>query len=415
MSDSFTLNDNMDILTLIGTGNTSGGGNKLANFITGNSGNNSLRGFDGNDTLNGGDGFDTLDGGAGKDVMIGGKNSDVYYIDTLTDKIVEKDGEGVYDTVRTTLAAYTLGANLEDLIFELGKVSAIGNGNALNNLISGGGGNDTLNGLAGSDQLYGNDGNDVLKGGAGHDGLYGGKGDDNLNGGDGSDYLSGDGGSDIMTGGAGDDYYNVTDDDDTVFEVANGGTDWIYASVSLTLAANVENAYLDEVDLTVKGNDLNNYIEGSYGADTIAGGGGADTLLGDEDDDSLSGGAGNDAIEGGFGADTLDGGAGNDLFLYRIEDPTNPSELDFLGGDLITGFEVGKDKIDLYDLFSDFDIDAEDAIGDGYLRFQVSGGDTLLQFDKDGGGDGFVTLATLQNVTNLSLTDIIITQGAAAD
>jgi hypothetical protein len=38
----------------------------------------------------------------------------------------------------------------------------------------------------------------------------------------------------------------------------------------------------------------------------------------------------------------------------------------------------------------------------------VVGNDTLLKFDADGGGDGFITLATLSNVTNVALTDILV-------
>jgi hypothetical protein len=113
-------------------------------------------------------------------------------------------------------------------------------------------------------------------------------------------------------------------------------------------------------------------------------------------------------IEGGLGADAIDGGAGSDLFLYALD---VPGDLGNLGGDLITGFETSKDKIDIYDLFVDFDIESEDVIGEGYLRLEVSGGDTLLQFDKDGGANSFVTLATLQNVTDLTLADVIHQQG----
>jgi len=127
-------------------------------------------------------------------------------------------------------------------------------------------------------------------------------------------------------------------------------------------------------------------------------------LTGYGDVDILEGGAGDDVIEGGLGADKLDGGAGSDLFRYALE---NPANLNTLGGDVIIGFEAGKDKIDLYDLFVDFEIEVDDVLGEGVLRLEVSNGDTLLQFDKDGGADSFVTLATLQGVTNVTLADLI--------
>ncbi|MGV3576339.1 MAG: DUF5801 repeats-in-toxin domain-containing protein [Devosia sp.] len=75
-SISYTLGNNVENLTLTGSGNISGTGNGLNNVITGNSGNNTLSGGDGNDKLIGGDGNDTLDGGAGNDTLVGGAGND---------------------------------------------------------------------------------------------------------------------------------------------------------------------------------------------------------------------------------------------------------------------------------------------------------------------------------------------------
>ena len=114
-------------------------------------------------------------------------------------------------------------------------------------------------------------------------------------------------------------------------------------------------------------------------------------------------------IKGGLGVDVLSGGAGNDHFLYTVD---APSDVLTLGGDIITGFEVGKDTIDLYDLFADFGINSADPIGEGFLELQVTGGNTNIRFDSDGsaGGASFVTLATLQGVTTATLADIIYPQ-----
>ena len=68
-SVSYTLSDNVEHLTLDGTTDINGTGNRLANSIYGNSGNNRLDGGAGNDTLRGGSGADTLAGGSGKDVF----------------------------------------------------------------------------------------------------------------------------------------------------------------------------------------------------------------------------------------------------------------------------------------------------------------------------------------------------------
>src|SRR5262249_62389832 len=66
------------------------------------------------------------------------------------------------------LATFTLGNNVENLIFT-GTVAFTGNGNALDNVIIGGVGNDTLSGNAGNDTLDGGAGNDTLSGGDGND------------------------------------------------------------------------------------------------------------------------------------------------------------------------------------------------------------------------------------------------------
>jgi Ca2+-binding RTX toxin-like protein len=79
---SYTLNDNVDYLTLLGKANLTGHGNDINNTVVGNSGNN---------TLYGEAGFDKLDGGKGNDILTGGLGSDVYIfnkgsgMDTVTD------------------------------------------------------------------------------------------------------------------------------------------------------------------------------------------------------------------------------------------------------------------------------------------------------------------------------------------
>jgi hypothetical protein len=64
------------------------------------------------------------------------------------DTVAEAPGEGT-DEVQTTLASYTLAADLENLT-GLGNVNQTLTGNASNNVITGGGGNDVIDGWAGS-------------------------------------------------------------------------------------------------------------------------------------------------------------------------------------------------------------------------------------------------------------------------
>jgi len=149
-------------------------GTEQDDLMLGLGGNDTLNGLGGNDTLNGADGNDTLNGGTGADSMVGGGGNDTYVVDDIGDTVTEVANSGT-DTVQTTLAAYTLTANVEDLTYT-GTGDFVGTGNNLSNTITGAGGNDTLNGDAGNDELIGNGGNDSLNGGTGNDTLNGGAG-----------------------------------------------------------------------------------------------------------------------------------------------------------------------------------------------------------------------------------------------
>ena len=73
-----TLSNNVENLTLTGTGDINGTGNGAANVITGNTGNNALLGGGGNDTILAGAGNDTVTGGAGQDTITGGTGKDTF-------------------------------------------------------------------------------------------------------------------------------------------------------------------------------------------------------------------------------------------------------------------------------------------------------------------------------------------------
>jgi Ca2+-binding RTX toxin-like protein len=114
-------------------------GSNFADNITGDSGQNRLEGGNGNDTL---------DGGAGADTMIGGAGNDTYIVDNAGDVVTETANQGT-DTVRTSLAAYTLASNVENLT---GTAAAQAlTGNSLANTLTAGGADDTLAGGGGYD------------------------------------------------------------------------------------------------------------------------------------------------------------------------------------------------------------------------------------------------------------------------
>ncbi|MGX4640269.1 beta strand repeat-containing protein [Massilia sp. SYSU DXS3249] len=325
-----TLAANVENLALAGAGGISGTGNELDNEISGNSVNNALYGLDGDDTLYGNGGHDVLDGGSGADIMVGGVGDDTYVVDQAGDLVVEYASSGT-DLVRSSVD-YTLTDYAEHLTLT-GSADLAGTGNAFNNIIEGNAGNNLIAGGAGNDTVRAGDGSDQVDGGDGNDTLNGEGGNDILFGGAGSDSISGGAGDDYMEGGLGDDTYSVEDAGDLVVEDVGAGTDMVNAGRSYTLTANVENLTLvGMADIDGTGNELNNIIFGSGGAnllqgldgndiihansgnDTLVGGEGNDVLNGDTGDDRLQGDAGNDTLNGGAGVDDMAGGTGNDNY-----------------------------------------------------------------------------------------------------
>lgn len=265
---SMTLAANVENLTYTGSADFTGTGNASANSITGGAG---------NDTLDGQGGNDTLDGGAGVDSMLGGLGNDTFIVDDVLDVVVEAAGGGT-DTIRTSLTAYTLATDLENLVFT-GTSDAVGIGNAANNALTGGAGNDTLDGLDGNDTLSGGNGNDLLTGGLGNDSLNGGSG------------------SDTLVGGTGNDTYVVDNIGDVIVELSGEGSDTVQSAITYALDTALENLTLTgAAAINGTGNDADNLINGNGAAN------------------SLTGGLGNDSLNGGGGADTLEGGQGDDLY-----------------------------------------------------------------------------------------------------
>lgn len=318
------------------------------------------------DTLIGNAGANVLDGGGGADSLAGGAGNDTYVVDDEGDLVAENAGSGD-DTVRSSLAAYTLAANVENLVLAAGAVD--GTGNALDNKLTGNSGDNTLDGGLGSDTVVldgaitdyefvysgantivtstaggtdtligienveiggvtynivrGTNAADTLAGAvqgtAGSDIVLGFNGADELHGNGGDDILVGGAGADAMAGGAGNDTYVVNNGTDFVSEAGGSGIDTIISNLTRNLAnaaqvaGDVENVTLiGEGDINAVGNALDNALTGNSGDNTLNGQGGNDTLVGNAGDDILNGGAGNDVLEGGDGNDTLNGQGGTD-------------------------------------------------------------------------------------------------------
>lgn len=310
-SSSYALLDHVENLVLTGSGALSGTGNAQDNQLTGNSGNNTLWGADGNDTL---------DGGAGNDTLIGGLGDDTYVVDSVSDVTTEDPNQGI-DTVHSTLASWTLGANIENLLL-LGDADINGIGNTLDNVLEGNSGNNRLDGKGGADTMLGGAGDDtyivdnvldlvVEEADSGNDTVnssvtyalpgnvenltltgssainaIGNALDNVLTGNSGNNVLDGSAGADLMSGGSGNDTYIVDDAGDVIVEASAGGTDTVHASVSYILPTYVERlVLLGTGNLNGTGNSSANILTGNDGDNVLDGGAGADTLIG---------GAGND-------------------------------------------------------------------------------------------------------------------------
>lgn len=225
---------------------------------------------------------------------------------------------------------------------------------------------DTINGGSGNDIIKGGDGGDVLNGDGGSDTIRGGNGNDIISGGSGGDRLSGDSGFDTLS---------------------YAGS---LAAVDVDLAAN-----------RARG--------GEATGDRIDG---FENLIGGEAGDRLKGNSGINLLTGGAGADDLTGGGAADSFVYlRLADSPSGS-----GHDHIRDFsQVDGDTVDLsaIDALIGSGNDSFSFIGDngfdgaGQVRFYQTGGQTIIQVDRNGDGAADLEIA-LDGTIALTAADFIL-------
>jgi Ca2+-binding RTX toxin-like protein len=420
-----------------------------ADNLVGTTGNDEIHGLGGNDTLDGGSGNDTLEGGAGADVLIGGAGTadvatyanstsavnvdltagtgtggeaqgdtlagiekvigsayddvlsslsgttlqggagdDVYIVNSTGVIVTESVGGGI-DEVRTNLTAggivsYT---NVENLTYT-GNSSFSGNGNTLDNVITGGIGNDTLTGGAGADTLNGGAGTDTASYSTSAVGLV-----IDFHGVSGTSDAAGDVYNSIekAIGSAHDDLF-IADgtaravDGGLGFDIVSFSGSSSAISINLTTSIHTGDAAGDTFTGieafegtsfadSLTGSSANEFFIGGDGADVIDGAGGIDTAMyldsssaiaaslttgifsggtasgdtvtnveniigssfndsleGDVNANSLEGGTGSDTIVGGDGNDTIYGGLNTDVGLSKVAVGAGAPDADYLDG-----------------------------------------------------------------------------------
>ena len=313
----------------------------------------SVFGYDGNDIIIGGGGVDTIDGGAGLDTLRGGQGNDLIYGGSEDDLFLLRNGVGD-DTIVGGTTGQVAG-DVMDMSAMTTNIAVVLSGDQM--------GAATLNGgivsffeiegfiLSGHDDVF--DASAALLAGVSVDGSFGqdlmtgGGGDDSILGGFGDDTIVGSGGFDSLDGGVKDDHFQITDTTGTTSiiggETAETAGDFLDLSrltfgVSLT-ATGVESGFFKLAGGQVSFIEIENLVLSNFsdfldatsaqGPVNAAGGSGDDLLLGSGSADTLLGGDGNDTVDGGGGDDLIDGGIGDDLILLG----------DFSGNDAISGGE----------------------------------------------------------------------------
>jgi Ca2+-binding RTX toxin-like protein len=367
--------------TLIGGGGNDqlygGAGNDI---IYGTAGNNIIDGGTGTrDELYGGSGNDTITDPDGARIVRGGAGDDVItitFIGTFEGVTSFLQGGDGNDTITLTFN----GQNISNRVFAGDNNTSgtnrdavgAGDGNDIitfngtwtaggNSWVNLNGGDDTFinNSATSTITVYGGAGNDILIGGGGNDTLYGGIGNDTLNGRGGNDTLYGGAGSDtyIFEGDFGQDTVidqnTGTDADRIVFNgisaenvlVNRSGDDLVLSVKNTSNQVTVKNWFADasyamsavvfpDMTLTPAGIDaalanggvievIAHIFQGTDGRDVLNGTSKNDLFNGGAGDDVMRGFDGNDVFIAGAGHDHMYGGRGSDTYYFNIGDGLN--------------------------------------------------------------------------------------------
>ena len=195
---TFSINNDTDTKTPKiktikgGNGNDRLVGTSAAESISGGNGNDTIITGGGKDTVNGGAGNDTItltynqggfgsiNGGAGQDKLIfSSKNDKVVFSKTNTLSSYAVNGKTIKNFIIKNIEIFGGGSGNDTLDASKSTQSISLQGNAGNDVLTGGSKADKLDGGTGNDTIKGGAGNDTLLSGGGNDKLYGGSGNDN--------------------------------------------------------------------------------------------------------------------------------------------------------------------------------------------------------------------------------------------
>ncbi len=299
-------------------------------------------------------------------------------------------------------------------------------------------------------QIYSGSGNDIVRGGGGNDTVYDGSGADIYKLGAGIDIVLAGSGRDTYDGGSG-----LFDSLNFSYKPFNQGTpvaNFVGVKVDLQIVVRQDLGKIFGKDLILNfenvgggggkdkiyGNKYANQLSGENGNDYLSGRNGADFLNGGNGTDTLRGGNGKDVLQGGAGKDSLAGDSGADQFVltdlsaaardkvkyYKSSDSiaSKTFVFDALKHDRILNFDSGPeataDRIDL--TFMDGNIYTKTRneafkfiTGDKFtansaeVRLEVTGGNTIVHIDTDKDAATEMRLFVM-GVTDLSKIDFIL-------
>ena len=351
-------------------------GIEAADVMISLAGDDEVYGLGGDDRLDGGLGNDSLFGGAGNDILVGGEGANLIYGGEGIDVVDYSDtAKGIIVDLGRGTARSTGDRSVRDTLSDVENVI----GSSRSDRLFGDAENNDLQSGAGNDWVYGGSGDDFLDGGDGHDRLYAGAGDDELIGGDGNDRLRGDSVADVLVGGVGKDDLRGGSGDD--FLDGGDGNDRLSAD---------------------SGEDI---LYGRDGADDIRGGSGADMLFGGSGNDVLRGDSGDDVLTGGIGFDYLIGGSGADTIRFNftselgdtIADFSRHDSLAFDGKEFVADHDETTGLIDQSEfvVIDDFDVSSDTAVS----AFVFDSDSGALYYDQEADDQGYTLVANIDRGT----------------